>query len=393
MSALRDTFIVAVAATEPLANEVIKEAFAAEEVTITFGEDGSLFSVRSDNSRVDVTFETRDTPLGWTPELLTGTPELRAMLEQAHGFYRVAFEYGQPQPSVAVFEALWTVRMLVELAQGVTVDVTSFKLHSPQDIEEITELDFDIRDHVTIHTMELGPEKLWVHTHGLTKFKSPEVEMFNIVEADLPAAETFFHELCTDLSFGQGPQPRQVVSTSVGLEFTLLPAEEGRAGVLDDPEAFHGHASGYLTVVNGEGRHGMGEILKHYRARFEEESEAQSEAMSVRAERLLPVFKARYQRKGLMEPLTFLVRAPFETHPDGESGETEEEQLWVEVIQWNDASLIGKLVDGGQTSTEWRKGSHVEVDDSQINAVSVQRDGNALDEDEVETLLRAERPA
>jgi hypothetical protein len=177
------------------------------------------------------------------------------------------------------------------------------------------------------------------------------------------------------------------------MEFTLLPAEEGRAGVLDDPEAFQGHASGYLTVVTGEGRHGMGEILKHYRDRFEEESEEQAQAMSDRATRLLPVFKQRYQRKGLMEPLTFLVRAPFETHPDGDAGESGEEQLWVEVIQWNDESLVGKLVDGGQTSTEWRKGSHVEVDDGQINAVSVHRDGKSLDDDDVDQLLRAERPA
>jgi hypothetical protein len=108
---------------------------------------------------------------------------------------------------------------------------------------------------------------------------------------------------------------------------------------------------------------------------------------------MLPTFKSRYQRKGLMEPLTFLVRAPFETHPDGEEGESGEEQLWVEVVQWNEQSLVGKLVDGGQTSTEWRKGSHVEVDDTQINALSLHREGKSLEDEEVEHLLRAERPA
>jgi hypothetical protein len=397
VSGLKETYIVATDAIEPLSPEALREAFETDEVTITFGADeGAYFAVQADEARVVVAFEVRSTPLGWTPELLTGTPELRERLEKARGFYRLSFEYGKPQSSVAVFEALWAARLLTELVDGMLVDVTAYKLHSAHDAEEITELDFDIRDHVTIHAMELGEQhKLWVHTHGLAKFASPEVEMFNITEDDLPAAETFFHELCTDLAFGQGPSPRQVVSTSVGMSFMLLPAEEGRASVYsaNDPEAFEGHAAGYLTVVSGEGKHTLGEILGQYRERFEEESDEEAAALNGVAERLLPAFKARFQRKGLMEPLTFLVRAPFETHPEGEKGDAGEELLWVEVIQWNDESLIGKLVDGGQTSTEWRKGSHVEVDDSQINALGLSREGKPLDPQEMEALLEAERPA
>jgi hypothetical protein len=89
-------------------------------------------------------------------------------------------------------------------------------------------------------------------------------------------------------------------------------------------------------------------------------------------------------RKGLMEPLAFLVRAPFEVHPGGEAGEPEQEQLWVEVVQWDDDNLVGKLVEGGTRTTEWRKGSHVEVDDSQINALAVAREGRQLDPEEME---------
>lgn len=395
MSALREIYIVATEQSAPLERSAVEEAFEADEVLVVFGEEGALFSVRADSSRVDVRFESRLEPLGWTPDLLTGTPELKERLEQARGFYRISFEPGRPQPSVAVFEALWTVRLLIELVQGVAVDVTSYKLHAPQDVEEITELDFDIRDHVTIHAMELTEGgRSWVHTHGLSKFRSPEVEMFGIDEADLPAAETFLHELCTDLSFGQGPQPRQAVTTSVGLGFTLLPSEEGRATLFHiDPEIFDGHESGFLTVVSDEGKHSMGEILGHYRERFEEESGEETRTLQERAERLLPSFKARFQRRGLMEPLTFLVRAPFEVHPEGERGEADEELLWVEVIQWDEGSLVGRLVDGGRTSTEWRKGSHVEVDDGQINALGLSREGRSLEPQEMEALLQAERPA
>jgi hypothetical protein len=109
VSALRETYIVATPALEPLSRAAITEAFETEDVKVTFDLDGTLFSVQADASRVDVRFEVRSEALGWTPELLTGTPELRSRLEQARGFYRVSFAYGVPQPSVAVFEALWTV--------------------------------------------------------------------------------------------------------------------------------------------------------------------------------------------------------------------------------------------------------------------------------------------
>lgn len=393
---MKEAYIVATDSTEPLTPELLKEAFEAEEVELVFGEDGNLFSVRADDSRVDVRFEPRLAPLGWTPDLLTGGPELREQLEQARGFYRVSFEPGKPQPSVAAFEALWTVRTILEVCEGVAVDTTSFKLHSPMDIEEITELDFDIRDHITVHAQVMGEgeRQTWVHTHGMAKFGSPDVEMFHIAEEDLNAAETFFQELCTDLAFGQGPNPRQVIATSVGMGFQLLPSDEGRANLYGaDPDAFTAHNNGFLTVVSPEGRHAMSEILVHYRERFTKESDAEAEKKQTAASRLLPTFKGRYLRKGLMEPLTFLVRAPFEVHPTGVEGEPEQELLWVEVIQWDESNLIGRLVEGGTRTTEWRKGSHVEVDDSQINALAVARDGRQLDPEEMEQLLQLELPA
>jgi hypothetical protein len=252
------------------------------------------------------------------------------------------------------------------------------------------------RSDITVHaeTLGEGERNTWVHTHGMAKFSSPDVEMFHISEDDLNAAETFFQELCTDLAFGQGPAVRQVISTSVGMGFQLLPSDEARANLYQvDPESFTGHTQDFVSVVSPEGRHGMSDILKHYRGRFEEESPDEAEAKQDIATRLLPIFKGRYMRKGLMEPLSFLVRAPFEVHPEGQNGTREQEQLWVEVVQWDEDNLIGKLVEGGTRTTEWRKGSHVEVDDSQINALAVSREGRQLDPEEMERLLQLERPA
>lgn len=388
--------MLATLATTPATEEAVREAFAGDEVELVFGEDDCLFSVRADESRVDVVFEVRDSPLGWTPDLLVGTPELRTMLEAARGFYRVRYVPGKPQQTMAVFEALWTVRGLMELVDAVCVDVTAFRLHGLQDVEEITELDFDIRDHVTIHAMPMaeGSTSMWLHTHGLTKFGSLDVEAFNIQDDDLPAAETFLHELCTDLAFGQGPALRAVVSTSVGRQFTLVPSEEARTNLPGvDPELFEGHDAQMMSIVSPEGKHSISEMLEQYRDRFEEETAEEAANLKALADRLLPLFKARFLRKGLMEPLGFVVRAPFEVHPDGADAAGEDEQLWAEVITWDDEKIVGRLVDGGEMTTEWRKGAHVEIDQSQINALAVTREGRTLEPQELQSLLQQELPA
>lgn len=400
---MKEVYILATTQAEPVAEAAVREAFESDEVELTFGEDGCLFSVRADETRVDVRFDVRKEGLGWTPDLLTGTQEAHELLRNAKGFYRVAFEPGKPQGSVAVFEALWCIRSLLENVNGVVVDVTAFKIHTAEDVEEITELDFDIRDHITLHAVEAGttPTPMWVHSHGMSKFGLLDVEIFSLSEKDLQPAETFFHELCTDLAFGQGPTARVPVATSVGMGFQLLPCDEARRNLFAVPsETFDAHESHFLTVVSPEGRHSLSEVLAQYRDRFEDETPEEAEDLLKHAKAMLPAFKARFGRKGLMEPLTFAIRAPFEVHPEGGKGlspppeakEVEEEQLWVEVLQWEEGTLVGKLVDGGETTTEWRKGAHVEIEESQINAIALSREGRTLDEDEMKSLLLAERP-
>ncbi len=398
---MKEVYILATMQAEPVAEAAVREAFESDEVELTFGEDGCLFSVRADETRVDVRFDVRTEGLGWTPDLLTGTQEAHQLLKDSKGFYRVAFDPGKPQGSIAVFEALWCIRSLLENVNGVVVDVTAFKIHTAEDVEEITELDFDIRDHITLHAVEAGtttPTPMWVHSHGMGKFGLLDVEIFCLSEKDLQPAETFFHEMCTDLAFGQGPTTRIPVATSVGMGFQLLPCDEARRnlfGVVTD--TFDGHESHFLTVVSPEGRHSLSEVLSQYRDRFEEETAEEAEELLKHAKAMLQPFKARFGRKGLMEPLTFAIRAPFEVHPDSgkaepPKGDVEEEQLWVEVLQWEEGTLVGKLVDGGETTTEWRKGAHVEIEESQINAIALSREGRTLDEDEMKSLLLAERP-
>ena len=390
---MKEIYIVATLAEEPVDFASVEEELESESVLFTGGEEAWSFRLATEQGPVDVRFEARAEPLGETPDLLTGNDESLRLLRSARGFYRIAFETEDAHPPLIVVEALVIARVLLERTEGVLLDVSAFKVHGAQDVEEIVDLDFDIRDHLNVHVQQLteGETPLWVHTHGMEKFGMRDVELFHLAEDDLQAAESFLHELCADLAMGEGPPPRALVGTSEGHAFQLMPSEEARTRLMGVPlEAFEGHEGPFLTVVSPDGRHTATEVLRPYRGRFAEEDPARSEALRETAERLLPAFKARYLRRGLMEPLTFLVRASFETHPEEEP---EPENLWAEVLSWDDASMIGRLIDGSNRTTEWRKGAAVEIEESQVNALVVTREGRPLDEEELRELLGSELPS
>jgi hypothetical protein len=390
---VREIYILASEQAKPPPLEVLRQALESEETRVTPGEGGSLFSVRTEEIHIVVRFETKGSKTAWSPNTLTGSDESLAALKRARAFYRIAFAPGKPQPSVGVFEALWCARSMMEHIPGVLIDLTAFKVHDSEDVVEITDLEFDIRDHVNLHAVDLahgGESPLWVHSHGMEKFGVRDVEAFHLAQDDLMPAESFLYELCTDLAFGHAPAVRSAVGTSAGLSFMLMPSEEARNSLMGLPlETFEGHEGPFLTVVASDGRHTVAELLRPYRDRFEKETPEEAEALLEQVRDLLPAFKARFLRRGLMEPMTFLVRAPFETHPDGDPVQ---EDLWIEVLSWENDTLVGKLVDGGSQTTEWRKGAQVEFEEEQINAIALGHEGRTLEDDEMQQLLLAERP-
>lgn len=391
---MKEVYILATPETKAVSTEALKGSLDGDEVTLTVipGPQWEI-ELAADTSLINISFEVRESALGWAPDFLSGSESAQESLKRARGFYRISFAPGVPEGSVAVFVALRCGLLLFEHVQGVLLDVTAYKLHEPQDVQEITDLDFDIRDHINLHAVavEESDKPLWVHSHGMEKFAQRDVEVFQLAEDDLGAAESFLQQLCTDLAFGKGPPLRVAVDVGEERAFMLTPSEEARASLMGVTlDAFEGHEGQFLTLLSGTGRHSVSDLLAPFREHFEEEPEELSRALMALAVELLPAFKARFLRKGLMEPLSFRVRAPFETHPDGEEAQ---EDLWVEVITWESGVLVGKLADGGSQTTEWRKGAQVSVDESSINAIVIARDGSPLDEAEMRALLAAERPA
>ncbi len=372
---MREIYILATEQAEPASQEILREALESEEAHLTFGENGCLFAVQTHESQIAVRFDKGRSQDQWGVNHLTGSDDSLKALKSARGFYWIAFEPGKPQGSVGVFEALWCARSIMEHVPGVLIDVTAFKVHDSEDVVEITDLEFDIRDHVNLHAVDLahgGDSPLWVHSHGMEKFGVRDVEAFHLRQDDLMPAESFLYELCTDLAFGHAPAVRSAVDTSAGLSFMLMPSEEARNSLMGLPlETFEGHEGPFLTVVASDGRHTVSELLRPYRDRFEKETPEESEALLEQVRQLLPAFKARFLRRGLMEPMTFLVRAPFETHPNGDPIQ---EDLWIEILGWENETMVGKLVDGGSQTTEWRKGAQVEFEEDQINAIALGRE-------------------
>ncbi len=389
---MKELYVVATSEAGPLTHQQLAQAWEGGEVEYLAGVRPGSFTIKTAELEVKVEHSQKKVDLKLDDETFGGSTQSLAALKKAKGFYRIFVEPGKPQPSIAVFEALWCARTLMEHTEAVLVDVTAFMLHDLEDLAEITELEFDIRDHINLHAVEVtqGATPLWVHSHGMEKVGLRDVEAFHLAEDDLMPAETFLHELCTDMAFGHGPPARALVDTSEGHSFMIVPSEEGRLNLMGVPlDAFEGHEGLFFTVVSPDGRHTLSELLKPYRERFQRESPEEAETLRTTAQELLPAFKSRFLRRGWMEPFTFLVRASFESHP---GPDPVSEDLWVEVLKWEEQALVGRLIDGGAHTTEWRKGAQVELTEQQLNAIAVGREGRTLEEKEMKELLLAERP-
>ncbi|HZI04667.1 MAG TPA: hypothetical protein VEZ71_11625, partial [Archangium sp.] len=190
-----EVYLVAISRASPIPLGELRAAFESEEMTFTPASDGHGFTVEAEDSRVEVVFEPRAAPSEWTPDMFSGSEAALESLTRARSFYRFAFETSSSQPTVPVFVALMCARILLAHVEGVLVDITSSKVHESEDVAEITELDFDIRDHVNLHAVEVieGETPLWVHSHGMEKFGARDLEIFHLAESDLLAAESFLH--------------------------------------------------------------------------------------------------------------------------------------------------------------------------------------------------------
>ena len=53
---MKEVYIVATASAKPVTDDMLKEAFESEEIKLVLGEEGCLFSVRAESTRIDVRF-------------------------------------------------------------------------------------------------------------------------------------------------------------------------------------------------------------------------------------------------------------------------------------------------------------------------------------------------
>lgn len=369
-----------VATSRRLTAQEFEQAFAGDGVALEF-ESRDTVALSTSHADLRIEYDSAEAIAPWLNKPLLGTRELRAHIGAATGCYRVYFrELTVPQ---TLFEALWVARVIAEMCGGAMLDVTSLQMHSATDLAEMTELDFDIRDHIVIHSVDINRNgKLWLHSHGMAKFGARDLEVFDIDEHLQEAGEIFLRELGTEYAFSHGPPLSRIMRTTLGGTFMVV-ADCERKGA-----AYCAQSAGFLTVLGGSGTHTVCALLAPY---LEAANLGDGHEVYGNVETLLPAFKARFLRRGLLEPITFMVRAAFEITP--RDGLRAEESLWLEIVHWNGHQVIGKLLAAARASTEWRKGSQVQVDETQISALGMNRNGKQVPLPEVAGILQGERPS
>lgn len=92
---------------------------------------------------------------------------------------RLKYTYGCLNNTLAFAKFLKEVSIYVSKLQTVVIDNLGMRCWFPEQwLEIIDRGQFDLRNHLTIHTVpESEPNRLWIHTHGMVQFACPDLEV------------------------------------------------------------------------------------------------------------------------------------------------------------------------------------------------------------------------
>lgn len=155
-------------------------------------------------------------PLSFDPDLLEAAGLTREMLDQFNrpawrAMLRMEAPGGDVQDTV-VF-ATKIAKRLAELAGGIVMDVCAYRFFGPNGWPVDGPVgDFDVREHVHTH-LATGFDEVantsWVHTHGLTKFGRPELEIYDVPAGMEPLALSLLLETAHRTITSEGLLPEQ----------------------------------------------------------------------------------------------------------------------------------------------------------------------------------------
>ncbi len=118
--------------------------------------------------------------------------------------------------------ALGVLRALVSLTEGAVVDPQAQTAWSAELLAAA--LTGGPRAHLTVHNEAWGADRRWLHTHGLRKFGSPELDLADIPVALEPEAQALLLDVAYNLALGERLSAGQEVTLDELGSLIALPA-------------------------------------------------------------------------------------------------------------------------------------------------------------------------
>jgi uncharacterized protein YegJ (DUF2314 family) len=251
-------------------------------------------------------------------------------------------------------------------------------------------------------------EIVWLHTHGLWRCGTPELEMLEVpVTCAGPAAE-LMNDVASLIIEQSPPAPGATVEIGTELRVTLQPWQhvvqtvaEGIPGGpqdrVDDGENAHVGARAVICAEHQAGayrkvwqwpeevtRQLMRDEAGIYRSR--RETERQGRLARSAWDQLATAFAAAHDRVGGTEPtVVFVVKAGFPHDDDASS----REHLWFEVERFEGARLHGRLVNQPVAVRRLSKGDCSWIDREHMSDWRVVTPGGSYGPAAVEEMWRA----
>lgn len=318
---------------------------------------------------------------------MQGTAAGARLLRRARARFVISVRVGGAPAVHLVQVALAAAWAVLTTSEGVLCDLSALRLLHPEELEALLSRDrFAIEDHVCLHLVtDPRTETAWLHSHGMEKFGRSDLETFELDVGLGRDAGKLMNELMLSSALGTRLLLGERIELPGG-DLRALLSEAMRLGVKDlSPEELVGHEGPYLCLVDAATCGSISALVDGYLHRAltgVEDLQRERESCA----QLLPLLRKHFSRKGVREGYEYFARIPLRIWR-GER--TSRESVWVKITRWHDRSLWGTLASDSVLDSRLQMGMEVAFEPKDIEAILLSEDGQPVDGQHLEKLLRS----
>ncbi len=205
----------------------------------------------------------------------------------------------------------------------------------------------------TIHMVFEGDGPVWLHTHGLLRFGTFELEALDVPQSDAQAVSHLVNAVAAMFVKRKPPPPDEPFPAGRDLDVVWLPWQDGvtrvKKGLLGtgkDRDEYHSHPSAVLFAPGKKllGRRRYGSLATYAKKLSDNPllyvSSMETERMSLMAKERLGQFVALQKRHGSEDGWGFLVKLGYPMDDDADN----REHLWFIVHDVREGEVDATLV-------------------------------------------------